>query len=83
MFKWLFPDPTPDEALIAEIKQAVARVVELGTEADRRGITVWLRTGHWRGTVWLKTRHWRGSDFFRASRLTFDEAYKTSTKKLG
>lgn len=72
MLKWLFPEPTPDEALIAELKEAVARVAQLGAEAKSRGITVWLKTGQW-----------RSSDFFHADNLTWNEAYRTNTEKLG
>lgn len=72
MLKWLFPEPTPDEALIAELKEAVARVAKLGAEARSRGITVWLKTGQR-----------RISDFFQACNLTWNEAYRTNKEKLG
>lgn len=72
MLKWLFPEPTPDEVLITELKEAVARVTRLGAEAKSRGITVWLKTGRW-----------RGSNLFLADHLCWDVAYKTNTEKLG
>lgn len=72
MFKWLFPEPTPDEALIAELKEAVTRVAELGEEAKSRGIT-----------VYLKTSPWRGADYFNARSLRWGEAFKTKTERFG
>lgn len=72
MLKWLFAEPTPDEALIAELKEAVARVAQLGEEARSRGITVWVKTGRW-----------RKSEFFQACNLTWDEAFRSSILPCG
>lgn len=72
MLKWLSPEPTPNEALIAELKEAVARVAQLGAEAKSRGVTVWLKTGQG-----------PSSDFFQACNLIWNEAYRTNTEKLG
>ena len=70
MFDWLFPAPTPDEALIAELKSHVEAVQALGAEADRRRITVWLRDKGYKGGIILPKD------------LSFDEAYKTSRRQI-
>lgn len=71
MLKWLFPEPTPDEALAAELRSHVEAVQRLGEIAQKRGITVWLRkVGYDRGIL-------------KPENLRFDEAYKTNTEKLG
>lgn len=69
IFKWLFPDPTPDEKLIADLKHHVEQVALLGREARKRGITVWLRNGYDRGII-------------KPENLGFDEAYKTHRNQI-
>lgn len=70
MLKWLFPKPTPDEALVAELRSHVEAVQRLGEIAQKRGITVWLcKVGYDRGIL-------------EPENLRFDEAYRTKTDKI-
>jgi hypothetical protein len=67
IFKWLFPDPTPDEALITELRSHVEAVQRLSKKAKSRGITVWLHHDGYKGGI------------FTPYTLTFREAYRTRT----
>ena len=70
MLKWLFPEPTPDEKLIADLRSHVEAVQSLGAEAARRGITVWLRDKGYKGGI------------IRPKDISFDEAYKTHRRQI-
>lgn len=70
MLKWLFPEPTPDEKLISELRSHVEAVQSLGAEAARRGITVWLRDKGYKGGI------------IRPKDISFDEAYKTHRRQI-
>lgn len=70
ILKWLFPEPTPDAALVAELRSHVEAVERLGEEARKRGITVWLRKVGW------------DKGILKPENLRFDEAYRTKTDKI-
>lgn len=62
---------TPDQELVQGIREATQRLHDLGVEADRRGITVWLRS-----------KAFGRSEIVKPQTLVFDEAYKLDRKQL-
>lgn len=65
LFDLWFPPKTDDQMLVDEIKQTVKTLEELGKDADKRGIFIWVRTTY-DGTV------------HRPHQISYDEAYKTN-----
>lgn len=65
---WAFREPTSDEVLVDEIKAAVENLSQLGKEAKKRGINVWVKD---HGRV------------IRPDDLVFDEAYRIDRKQIG